>query len=265
MTPDNPLVSAPPKEVPLPRSPLVRVLAQIRFPPIVSIEKRDFIASFQESIREDYAILRPEQTRGMMLVPQGVFPMESQVIWRFSDLDNIWRVSLAPDFLALETTKYVSRDDFVNRLEVVVYALEKHVGPKVVDRLGVRYIDRITGSAVAKISDFVRKEVLGVISAPLSGNAQRVLCESLFQIPSSNSRLLARWGLIPSGETIDPNIIDAIAEPSWILDIDMFCAEQQSFNSERMIKDAKQFSERIYTFFRWAVTDTFLRFYGGSI
>ena len=39
---NNPLIDSPPQEVPLKNAPLVRVIAQMRFPPILSIEKKEF-------------------------------------------------------------------------------------------------------------------------------------------------------------------------------------------------------------------------------
>ena len=56
-------------------------------------------------------------------------------------------MSLSPDFLAPETTAYTSLTDFVGRLKDVVTALEQHIGPTLVDRLGIRFIDRVSGPA----------------------------------------------------------------------------------------------------------------------
>lgn len=53
---NNPLIDPPPPEVPLKSAPLIRVIAQVRFPPILSIEKQEFVASFQEAIRDKYPI-----------------------------------------------------------------------------------------------------------------------------------------------------------------------------------------------------------------
>ena len=87
----NPFKDQPPSEVPLRDAPLVRVISQLRFPPVLSIEKRDFVAPFQEEIRPDYPNLRPEKTRGVVLGPQGVVPGPKQVVWRFSDASGQWR------------------------------------------------------------------------------------------------------------------------------------------------------------------------------
>ncbi|MEQ8962151.1 MAG: TIGR04255 family protein [Coleofasciculus sp. C2-GNP5-27] len=98
----NPLIAQPPQEVPLKDAPLVRVIAQVRFPPILSIEKKEFVGSFQEAIRETYPILHLEQTQGLVLGSPDIVQTAPQLTWRFLDTTNSWRVSLAPNFVAIE-------------------------------------------------------------------------------------------------------------------------------------------------------------------
>ena len=264
-TSHDPLTSAVPAEVPLPDAPLVRVIAQVRFPQVLSIEKRDFVAPFQEAIRAQYPVLRAEQMQGLLVGPQGASPMPPQVIWRFADVEGNWRVTLAPDFVAIETTVYESRKNFFERFEAIVQALAEHVNPRVVDRIGVRYIDRVTGDAVKDISKLVRPEILGIVATAAAQHARHTLSESVFIVPEPAAQLLARWGLLPKGGTVDPAAIEPLAEPSWILDLDMFQPEPRTFDPSEVVADARSYAERIYTFFRWAVTDDFLRLYGGKV
>jgi uncharacterized protein (TIGR04255 family) len=261
----NPLKGPPPKEVPLPKAPLVRVIAQVRFPLIVSLEKQEFMAPFQESMRSQYPVLRPEQSQGVVLGPQGLVPAQPQKIWRFNEVAGKWRVSLAPDFIALETTSYSSRQDFFDRLTAVLNALQQHFEPKVVDRVGVRYIDRLVGPALLDIAKLVRPEVLGILAAPPGSQVEHMIAESLFSLPESSAMLLLRQGRLPKGSTVDPSAIDPIDEPSWILDIDMFRQQSREFVAEQISNEARGFAERIYAFFRWAVTEDFLRFFGGRV
>ena len=254
-----------PLEVPLPNAPLVRVIAQVRFPQVLSIEKRDFVAPFQEAIRAQYPVLRAEQTQGLMLSPQGALPTPPVIIWRFEDGQQKWRASLAPDFVAIETTDYESRNDFFDRLETIIVALTEHVGPKTLDRVGVRYIDRVTGDAINDIGKLVRREVLGIVATPAAEHTRHTITESMFMVPGSGAQLLARWGLLAKDTTVDPAAIEPLAEPSWILDLDMFRAEARSFDPTAVVSDARSYAERIYAFFRWAVTDDFLRLYGGKV
>ena len=261
----NPISDPCPKEVPLPEAPLVRVIAQVRFPLIASIDQRDFIASFQEAIRTDYPVLQQEMTQSIKLSSRGIEPNQTLTAWRFSDIDSKWRVSLTPEFIALETTNYTSRNDFFSRFKLVLVALDEQIKPRVMQRLGLRYVDRITGKAFDKIDTLVRQEVLGIAATADSLNAKHSLSESLFEVPDSKERILARWGLVPPNGSVDPNAIESIDEASWILDIDMFSAEQKTFVPDTVVSDVRRFSERLYTLFRWAVTDEFLRIYGGKI
>ncbi|MCG5053851.1 MAG: TIGR04255 family protein [Myxococcales bacterium] len=258
----DPLVAPPPAEVPLKHAPLVRVIAQLRFPEVLSVEQRDFVAPFQEAIRSKYPVLRQEQTQGIVLGAAVLAPAKPQVAWRFSDTDGHWRVSLTTEFLALETTKYVSRSDFLARLGAVVTALDEHIEPAQVDRLGVRYIDRITGIAVDDIATLVRAEVRGITGTVAATHAAHALSESLFQV--DDARLLARWGVLPPGKTVDPVAIEPASEKSWILDLDMFSATAMPFVVDQVVERAQRYAERIYTVFRWAVTDEFLVQFGGK-
>ena len=53
------------QKVSLTRAPLVNVIAQVRFPAVMKIEADSgFVATFQESIRKDYPILRLERQLG---------------------------------------------------------------------------------------------------------------------------------------------------------------------------------------------------------
>ena len=265
--PDTPLAGPPPPEVPLTDPPLVRVIAQVRFPLIASLEKREFIASFQEAIRSLYPVLRPEESRGVVFGPQGIMDARSNTSWRFTEASGAWRVTLASDFLALETTRYSSRDDFMQRFRVVLQALKDHVDPQVVDRLGVRYIDRVDGQNLTDLPQLVRPEVAGILGSPLSARVGHAISESVFVLPEDEGQVTVRWGLLPAQSTVDPGGLDPIDEPSWILDTDAFQsfpAGSRELSVNSVVEQARGFAERIYSIFRWAVTDEFLRRYGGE-
>ena len=260
----NPLIAQPPNEVPLTEAPLIRVLAQVRFPPILSIEESSFVAPFQEAIREKYPILQPEQTRGLIFGSQGVVSDELQIIWRFADVGGSWRVSLTRNFVTLETVAYSSRSDFLERLENVLVALDVHIKPQIVERFGLRYIDRLVEQDTKDLSKLVRHEVAGIVST-FGEYVHQAISESLFNLPEGHGQMLARWGILPADTTIDPTAVEPIAQPSWVLDLDMSLSQVREFNVKAIMSEAQQFAERIYTFFRWAVTDDFLRRFGGEL
>jgi uncharacterized protein (TIGR04255 family) len=258
----DPLVAPIPPEVPLENAPLVRVLAQVRFPEILSVERREFVAPFQEAIRTSYPVLRQEQTQEVFIGPGGPGPTRQRTVWRFSESSGQWRVSLAPDFLSLETTRYLSRADFFERFGSLLGALGTHVEPAQIDRLGIRYIDRIEGTAVEELSRLVRPEVRGISGTPASTHAVLAISESAFEV--SGVRVYARWGVLPPGATVDPSALEPSAEKSWILDLDVSSEGAMEFDVEALLSEGRRYAERVYAIFRWAVTDAFLARYGGS-
>jgi uncharacterized protein (TIGR04255 family) len=262
----NPFTALPPPEIPLREAPLIRVIAQVRFPTILSIEESNFVAAFQEEIRSKYPILQPGQTHNVVIGSQG-FETTAGMVWRFIDKTEKWRISLTSSFVTLETTDYLSRTDFLKRFKEILVAINIHIKPQLLERLGLRYIARLKGSDVNKLTDFVRPEVSGILVSEIANYAEHTIIDSFFTLPCQSRQIHSRWGRLPANLIIDP-AIDMIPEPSWILDLDMFTtpfSETKAFEVELIMDDANQFAARLYTFFRWAVTSDFLRHFGGDI
>ena len=266
----RPLAAASPTEVHLPRTPLIRVIAQIRFPPILTIRNPDSVAVFQEALRDTYPNLIEDRAQNVDLTIGQQPKVSQELIWRFANRGQQpqWRVSLGVDFVALETTAYESRDHFLGRLDGVVAAFEQAFHPADVNRLGLRYIDRLKTDAVEKVGDLIQSEVLGILrstdESPLTlGDATvRLITEA--QFVAKEGLIQARWAKLPPNTTYDPICLESINEPTWVLDLDMFTQQPQPFVRERLKQTAKEFAERIYAVFREMVTDEFLRFYGGT-
>ncbi len=259
----NPLVGGPPAEVTLRKAPLVRVISQIRFPSIASLEKSSFIAPFQENIRHDYPIMRPEVSQGLF-IENGIAEPRSNTIWRFFDQKEIWRASLGQNFLAIETKEYTSRKDFLDRLLKLLTAFNTQIGTEIVDRLGVRYVDRVTEKDFQHLPSMIRPDLLGDFGDIPSATVRHSIRESLFTLDEESGEMLTRWGYLPPHATVDPTSIEPINERSWLLDIDAFVAKPTPFDIEVLLLQSQKLAERIYSFFRWAATDEFLKRYGGK-
>lgn len=268
-TPLNPTRRTP--EVHLPRAPLARVIAQARFPPILAIRDPDRVAVLQDALREPYPNLGQDQVHSIEL-PGGQAPSVRQaLIWRLSDREKAprWRVSLGVDFVALETSSYDSRNDFLGRLRTVVSAVEEAFDPASASRFGLRYIDRLTDEAVDRIGDLIQPDVLGIVRSPenphpaLRESLTHLMTEAQF-LAQDGARVQGRWGLLPENVTYDPHALEPVAKPSWVLDLDMFTTESLPFTSEGLLTTATSFAECLYWLFREMVTEEFLTFYGGE-
>jgi uncharacterized protein (TIGR04255 family) len=251
----------PVDDVPLRDAPLVRVLAQVRFPEIASVAQADFVGPFQQKLKHRYPILRKQQEIGFLLTPGGAAPTpQSGFIWRFADMEADWQVSLAPTFLSVETKTYKGQAEFVERLSEALAALSEVGAPLIIDRFGLRYVNRLPSEDVGSLRRLLRREVLGVVSEHDFASPVELLhmiTESRFEL-KNRGILHARWGFLPPRASIDPTL-EAVAEPTWILDFDMGSQGAKEFDVGGILAMAREFHDVIYRFFRWSVTDEFLK------
>lgn len=258
----NPFTGPGPKEVHLPRAPLVKVLSQIRFPVITSIDKKEFIAVFQEEIRHDYPKLVRDQGIELNFGPQGGSCV-NKVIWRMLDKNQKWRVSMGENFLSLETSVYPGRVKFLEALRYIVEKVQSTIQPDLVERIGLRYINRIGFNNSAHLSSLVHPGVLGIVHEDLEEQLVGSFSETRFTI-SDGLKVNGKWGLIPGHQTYDPTVLSPLEEQSWILDIDGFSENGIDFNAKDIMHTVNRLADIDYRLFRFTVTDTFLRDYGGE-
>jgi uncharacterized protein (TIGR04255 family) len=256
----------PVEEVPLPRAPLVFVVAQARFERIASISSEDFIAGFQEAIRNAYPVMQRGQQAGMLIGSDGhVVTADAGILWRFDERPEGWQVVLAPDFVALSTKQYTRRQDFIDRFSTVLSAAQQALRIRFCDRLGIRYVDRTTdGAVLSRLAEVLKPVVLGAVGVDLGEpEVEHVhnFVDTTYRLPGA-TELHARWGVLPPAVTFDP-AIEAADARSWVLDLDAYSTEQAAFDPLALASRATALTERIYRFFRWAVEDEFLVAHGG--
>ena len=261
----DPLFGEPQKEIPLAGAPLARVIAQVQFTPIFSIRSEAYVAPFQEAIRSYYPNVEQEKIN---LLPLLAVAGEERtgITWRFLCSKEDWRVSLAPSFIALETTAYTSRADFMERFKVVVAALKSTVGSARMARVGVRYVNRMKSPEIDSLGDLLRPEMLGIASTPLLGRMQHTVTEVFCDV--AEGKLLAKWGVLPPNGSHDPFVAPPVATKSWFLDLDVSKHYDEPFeemDANAVHATAVSLATRSYSFFRWATTDRFIAVHGGQL
>jgi hypothetical protein len=135
-----------PGNVPLLAAPLVRVLAQVRFPQFSQfLSEEDQIArKFAALVADDYPLFEEGVETVFMLTPNGVSPQQGgSKLWRLRAADASWQISFAHNFVALETTSYGRRSDFADRFQKVWEAFRSVARPPFIERAGIRYTNRI--------------------------------------------------------------------------------------------------------------------------
>lgn len=246
-----------PATVPLRPPPLELVLVQVRFAPVLSVVQDEFFGAFQQELLEDYPLTTKEQE----VVINADMAARATDLWRMQDNEGNWRVTLTAGFVAFETRDYPGKDPFFERLRRVLEAVERHVRPPRVERIGVRYVCRLEDAPdLARLDELVRPEVVGVA---LSGDDQPTLALTQCSYDLGDATLGARFGLLPAGLLVEPTLRPAEG-PSWILDVDVFDERKRPFEAESLAAEALDYSRRQYRFFRWAIQPEFLRRFGAD-
>lgn len=254
---NDPFGSESVEEVPLDPSPLVQVIAQVRFPNEPALCTPKGIEPIREALDEMFPIFRKDESLGIVFTPQGprAEPSE-QVVWRLQDRTSAWQVSVSDSFVSLDTRAYTSRTDFCSRFDRILNVIQETVDPVIYDRFGIRYVNRLLSSEMSL--EHLRSEVRGSLAVPQHGDVslQRSFAEALFSL-SQGIALQARWAVLPGNTTTDPTI-EPVGEESWMLDIDVFTTAPGDFEAKPLAGLATDFAEHAYRFFRWAMTDTFI-------
>ena len=154
------------RQHPAPTAPLVRTIAQVKFPYLTQFAvNEDAVASaVANALSGSYPIMEVGHEVAVTITAQGVAENRSATkIWRLASGDRAWQISFSGTFLSIDTTRYVRRSDFAQRLADAWTALNSEVAVPYVERLGVRYINQLTDRDHLDGSTLLlRAEVLGV-------------------------------------------------------------------------------------------------------
>jgi uncharacterized protein (TIGR04255 family) len=175
-----------------------------------------------------------------------------------------WQVTVTETAVSLETTTYDSRNDFCERAKQLFEAVAAVSIPPLVDRVGLRYVDRLRDPAeLERLLDYVTPSLLGLHGqAAASLEVEYSITEALVRV-SSDERLKVRCGVLPPGGIFDP-ALSPCPEASWVLDADIFTTEGGfAFDPSTLDERLRRYADHIYSLFRWATKEEFLEAFKG--
>jgi uncharacterized protein (TIGR04255 family) len=250
--------------------PLALVVAQIRFPPVLSIQTDDkALARFQDLLRDRYPYLSIGQQIGINIGVQGVEQQQTTTrIYQFADVGREWVVSLTVDSVALEARRYTDYDDFSERIMKLVAAIKEVFKIEVRLRLGLRYINEIRypdASAIADWIPLIRNELLGLAAnSDITSLITSSLQELSLHLP--NGSLTIRHGYMPGGTTVAPLPGDTPKDegPFYLLDFDTFDEHGRDLNDTVLDELLSSYNHTMFQLFRWLVQDRLYDYLKGS-
>jgi|SRR5665811_1573876 len=257
------LLTDPYREIALPRAPLVLVLTQARIPHTPELADRSTLERIHRRLRVDFPV--PRWPSVASTKDDSVAQASDAMQLRMETIDKEWFATVGPESIALSTTAYSSRVDFVDRARKVLDAVAVEAAVPACDRLGVRYVDRVTDAAVlADLAKYVLPALLGIVELPVRDGVEAVhsLSDSLLKT-GAQTRLRIRSGVLPPEAVMDVSIAP-VQQPSWVLDIDSYREETIPFTAE-LADHISNLAEDAYQLFRWGVTESFITHFGGEL
>jgi uncharacterized protein (TIGR04255 family) len=258
-------LDVPPREV-FERSPLVLALCQVRYSPVLSVSSPMSVAPFQQAIIDRYPVTSEE--RNVNVQVSGDFSTNQAsvqsslgpVSWRFADTDDTWTVVLTPEFLTLETRSYHDFADFVDRLDYLLRALAKHIGPRVGLRIGLRYVNEVRPDNQDWAS-VVRPELLGPLFVPALARHTKQAIQHVQLRGPDGVGVNIQHGLFPEGTVINPRPdVTPPSSPFYLFDVDVY----QEFRpgvlpvkATVVCDHVRQYHDVVSRLFRWSVTEAY--------
>ena len=238
--------------------PLKVMLGQVRFDPILQVDRADFIAPLQEVLRKDYPQFGPQQEVQLVLGPDGAFRSETSKSWRFATSDNAWSIILSPTFVTLEADapQYVGYDDFRKRFHSVWNAVLEHVRPTRCVQQGLRYINHIEKDIESdEWTQFINGELLGPMASSAFGKEIQY-CVSDLKLARPDGQLSIKYGLTQAGPQ---------QSSGYLLDFDYVNQDQSTkLDADGITERFDDFHAVLFDFFCWALDPEYLKEIEGS-
>lgn len=252
------------KKIRLRDAPLALVLCQVRWPDFSHLQgDLTEVARAFGAVLDGYPVMSSVHEVAYTITPEGVTQTPGEKIHQWRSVDGVWHVGLSRRFASLYCTSYPSFPDFRARLEGVFGALESQVKIPLVERLGVRYVNRITDARlVENLAEYVRPEVLGYAGLTgESGEAHLQSSANQARYVAADAALQVRSGRVPPGETVDP-AVPPVQQSSWVLDLDASSERIMPFDVPAALVEAGRLSDFAYDFFKYISTEGFLKEFG---
>lgn len=238
------------------RNPLVEVVCQLRFPPILKISHQEPV-EFQDTIRFKYPLF--ETTRAQFpseisqVVQQLGLPLQSDVAYNFKSEDQRWSLSLTKDFIALTTSSYERYEQFKQRLEEALGIFEDIYKPSFYTRVGLRYQDLIIRSKLGiedkDWSELIARHIASELHETILSSSIQTIVKNLV-LKTEIGQINLNHGLVNVKDEQDSN-----GEIAYLFDAD-FYREQKIEGSRDVWNILNQFNQSAGRLFRWSITDT---------
>jgi uncharacterized protein (TIGR04255 family) len=238
------------------RNPLVEVVCQLRFPPILKVIHNNPV-EFQDEIRFKYPLfemVQPQIAPDFLNLAQQVgLTIPNETAYSFKSEDQKWHLSITKDSISLATASYERYEQFKQRFEEAVIIFERIYKPSFYTRIGIRYRDLIIRSKL-RIEDKQWSELIAkrfaseLCDSELSSSIQAITKHLILKTEHGDINL--HHGLVTVEDQQGNN-----SETAYLFDTD-FYTEHRLGGDEDVWNVLNQFRKDAGRLFRWSITET---------
>jgi len=236
-------------------SPLVSVIIQVRFPPILRIEG-EVPAAFQEAIRGVFPLYERNQSTGQFdqLPPEvakmlGAAIPQQQPVYAFKSEDESQVLSLSSDSMSLTSAKYTNWEEFLGLFTPAYQALVSLYKPAFLSRIGLRYQNVIVpeqvGIDLTNWSNVLSASLLGEMApgALVGGDIEEAGRQLRIIAPDRSSGVLLQHGIVREQNT---------GQLAYLLDTDSYTDQKTEVGNA--FEKLGHFNRRAGRAFRWGIS-----------
>lgn len=252
-------------DVKLKNAPLIAVVSQVNFGELLTVNEIDKIKNFQTALNADYPVFKDQKGKSAHIdLVKSEMNITDRLAYKFSNIEQTWHIAFSTESISLEAKRYTTKEEFKARFSAILSAFTDIFQPKINNRLGLRYVNRISGELLNNPTTYINPSLLGVSTSELQGNLEASISEALMKVENDH-QLFAKWGFLPGASTTDPALIKPIREQSWILDLDSSTTKIKNWSMTDLNTELDKLAQINYNFFRWAVTNDLLKACGGNV
>lgn len=238
----------------MPNAPLELVLVQIRWPEHGRFT-RDFRAlALDLGDRLDNFPLFNEITEtGMQITPEGVTPISGETAYQWRSVDDVWCVHLTKRFVSIFCSRHENYkfSELQEHLSKVTELLGEVLQVRTIERIGIRYVNRITDTdLLATLSEVFDPAILGFTQLDTtSGTAELISSFNQAVYRAGDASLHVRTGKLAPGDTVDPAVVP-VDKDSWVLDLDASSEQRAPYEIKHVAEKTGQLADAAYDFFK---------------
>lgn len=243
--------------------PLELAVAEIRFlGPAIELPSQQAIAIREALTGQGFSFPRLEQAQQTQVsiemsagMPSVPMTQQSAKGWQFFSADNQIQLTVMPDVIVVQTSRYERWSTSMRPLlKTVLRIAAEHHRPELVKRIGLRYVNRFVERGARSAAAWDGKISPTFLGPVLHPTFENQVLQSHQQVELSLGA--TQGALLRHGPFIDATAAGGV---SYLLDTDVFDTEPIIFDVDEVVRRTETLNRTAASIFQQVLTPEYLR------